>query len=48
MFSTAALLGKEVICFDASAGKVVAFDPTDPDSLNPRLLYQFNSQGILN
>ena len=47
MFSTAALLTREVVCFDASAGKVVAFDPTDPDSLNPRLLYQFNSQGVL-
>ena len=48
MFSSSALLSREVVCFDASAGKVVAFDPTDPDSLNPRLLYQFNSQGVLN
>ena len=47
MFSIAAMLSKEVVCFDASAGKVVAFDPSDPDSLNPRLLYQFNSQGVL-
>jgi hypothetical protein len=47
MFSTAALLSREIVCFDAHAGKVVAFDPSDPDRLNPRLLYQFNSQGIL-
>ena len=47
LFSTATMLVREVVCFDAAAGKVVAFDPTDPDSLNPRLLYQFNSQGVL-
>jgi hypothetical protein len=47
MFSIAALLAREVVCFDAHAGKIVAFDPSDPDRLNPRLLYQFNSQGVL-
>ena len=47
MFSTAAILTREIVCFDAHAGKVVAFDPSDPDRLNPRLLYQFNSQGVL-
>lgn len=47
MFSHASILTREIVCFDAHAGKVVAFDPSDPDRLNPRLLYQFNSQGIL-
>ena len=48
MFSTATMLNREVVCLDAHVGKIVAFDPSDPDSLNPRLLYQFNSQGVLN
>jgi hypothetical protein len=48
MFSTATMLNREVVCLDAHVGKIVAFDPSDPDSLSPRLLYQFNSQGVLN
>ena len=48
MFSTASMLNREVACLDAHVGKIVAFDPSDPDSLNPRLLYQFNSSGVLN
>ena len=48
MFSTASMLNREVVCLDAHVGKIVAFDPSDPDSLNPRLLYQFNSSGVLN
>ena len=47
LFSYSAMLNREVVCFDASAGKVVAFDPSDPDSLNPRLLYQFAGHGLI-